>query len=65
MNDAFRGQKICRIIVADEHPLFREGMTLLLERLIPEAMIEQAGRQALCVSRDDNRRLTKARRQSI
>lgn len=29
--------------MADEHPLFREGMTLLLERLIPEAMIDQAG----------------------
>ncbi|UVM47158.1 response regulator transcription factor [Pseudomonas brassicacearum] len=37
------GQKICRVIVADEHPLFREGMTLLLQRLVPEAMIEQAG----------------------
>jgi DNA-binding NarL/FixJ family response regulator len=33
----------CRIIVADEHPLFREGMTVLLERLIPGALIEQAG----------------------
>jgi len=29
--------------VADEHPLFREGMMVLLERLIPDAMIEQAG----------------------
>lgn len=37
------GRKICRIIVADEHPLFREGMMVLLERLIPDAMIEQAG----------------------
>ncbi|WP_338474571.1 response regulator transcription factor [Pseudomonas sp. MS646] len=33
----------CRIIVADEHPLFREGLMVLLERLIPAAMIEQAG----------------------
>lgn len=33
----------CRIIVADEHPLFREGMVVLLERLIPDALIEQAG----------------------
>ncbi|WP_259333970.1 response regulator transcription factor [Pseudomonas sp. FW300-N2F2] len=31
------------MIVADEHPLFREGMMVLLERLIPDAMIEQAG----------------------
>ena len=31
------------MIVADEHPLFREGMMVLLERLIPGAMIEQAG----------------------
>jgi DNA-binding NarL/FixJ family response regulator len=37
------GRKICRIIVADEHPLFREGMMVLLGRLIPDAMIEQAG----------------------
>ncbi|SSB96106.1 DNA-binding response regulator, NarL/FixJ family, contains REC and HTH domains [Pseudomonas sp. 43mfcvi1.1] len=29
--------------MADEHPLFREGMMVLLERLIPDAMIEQAG----------------------
>ncbi|WP_460083102.1 LuxR C-terminal-related transcriptional regulator [Pseudomonas sp. H3_H05] len=34
---------MCRMIVADEHPLFREGMMVLLERLIPGAMIEQAG----------------------
>lgn len=33
----------CRIIVADEHPLFREGLKVLLERLIPDAIIEQAG----------------------
>jgi DNA-binding NarL/FixJ family response regulator len=33
----------CRIVVADEHPLYREGMTGLLERLIPEATIKQAG----------------------
>lgn len=33
----------CRIIVADEHPLFREGLVRLLERLIPGVIIEQAG----------------------
>ncbi|SDS30650.1 two component transcriptional regulator, LuxR family [Pseudomonas asplenii] len=33
----------CRIIVADEHPLYREGMIGLLEYLIPEAQIKQAG----------------------
>lgn len=33
----------CTIIVADDHPLFREGMRLTLQRLIPEASIEQAG----------------------
>lgn len=32
-----------RIIVADDHPLFREGMLKTLERLIPDARIEQAG----------------------
>lgn len=33
----------CRIIVADDHPLFREGMLRTLERLLPGAQIEQAG----------------------
>lgn len=33
----------CRIIVADDHPLFREGMLRTIERLIPEAIIEEAG----------------------
>ncbi|QQN26588.1 response regulator [Pseudomonas syringae group genomosp. 3] len=33
----------CRIIVADDHPLFREGMLRTIERLLPEAVIEQAG----------------------
>lgn len=33
----------CRIIVADDHPLFREGMLRTIERLLPEAFIEQAG----------------------
>lgn len=33
----------CRIVVADEHPLYREGMTGLLQCLIPEAKIKQAG----------------------
>lgn len=33
----------CRIIVADDHPLFREGMLRTVERLVPDAVIEQAG----------------------
>ena len=33
----------CRVIVADDHPLFREGMLRTIERLIPTATIEQAG----------------------
>lgn len=33
----------CRVIVADDHPLFREGMLRTIERLIPTACIEQAG----------------------
>jgi len=26
----------CRIIVADDHPLFREGMLRTLQRLLPD-----------------------------
>lgn len=33
----------CRVIVADDHPLFREGMLRTIERLLPTAIIEQAG----------------------
>lgn len=33
----------CRVIVADDHPLFREGMLRTIERLMPTATIEQAG----------------------
>ncbi|AUM70358.1 response regulator [Pseudomonas fluorescens] len=33
----------CRVIVADDHPLFREGMLRTIERLLPTATIEQAG----------------------
>lgn len=33
----------CRVIVADDHPLFREGMLRTIERLLPAATIEQAG----------------------
>lgn len=33
----------CRVIVADDHPLFREGMLRTIERLLPDATIEQAG----------------------
>jgi DNA-binding NarL/FixJ family response regulator len=33
----------CRIIVADDHPLFREAMVSTVRRLLPEAELEQAG----------------------
>ncbi|AJO79664.1 MULTISPECIES: LuxR C-terminal-related transcriptional regulator [Pseudomonas] len=33
----------CRIIIADDHPLFREGMLRTVQRLLPDAQIEQAG----------------------
>ncbi|EFQ63001.1 DNA-binding response regulator, LuxR family [Pseudomonas fluorescens WH6] len=33
----------CRIVVADGHPLYREGMRGLLQCLMPEAIIKQAG----------------------
>ena len=33
----------CRIIIADDHPLFREAMLRTVQRLLPEATIEEAG----------------------
>lgn len=33
----------CRIIVADDHPMFREAMTHTVQRLVPDAVVEQAG----------------------
>lgn len=33
----------CRIIVADDHPLFREAMVSTVRRLLPAAELEQAG----------------------
>ena len=33
----------CRIIIADDHPLFREAMRRTVQRLLPEATIEEAG----------------------
>ncbi|WP_166217474.1 LuxR C-terminal-related transcriptional regulator [Pseudomonas atagonensis] len=33
----------CRIIIADDHPLFREAMLRTVQRLLPEADIEEAG----------------------
>lgn len=33
----------CRIIIADDHPLFREGMLRNVQRLLPAARIEEAG----------------------
>ncbi|WP_460415111.1 LuxR C-terminal-related transcriptional regulator [Pseudomonas sp. microsymbiont 2] len=41
----------CRIIVADDHPLFREAMVSTVRRILPEARLEQAG------TLDDVRRL--------
>ena len=32
-----------RIIIADDHPLFREAMRRTVQRLLPEASIEEAG----------------------
>lgn len=34
---------INRIIVADDHPMFREAMVHTVQRLLPEAAVEQAG----------------------
>ncbi|HWH89865.1 MAG TPA: response regulator transcription factor [Pseudomonas sp.] len=33
----------CRIIIADDHPLFREAMLRTVQRVLPEAMIDEAG----------------------
>ncbi|MFJ4391137.1 LuxR C-terminal-related transcriptional regulator [Pseudomonas soli] len=33
----------CRIIVADDHPLFREAMVNTVRRILPEACLEEAG----------------------
>ncbi|MGE1091475.1 response regulator transcription factor [Pseudomonas sp. OV221] len=33
----------CRIIIADDHPLFREAMLRTVERLLPDAALEEAG----------------------
>ncbi|MGY2442413.1 LuxR C-terminal-related transcriptional regulator [Pseudomonas sp. SDO52101_S400] len=33
----------CRIIIADDHPLFREAMVRTVQRLLPQALIEEAG----------------------
>ncbi|KWU52571.1 LuxR C-terminal-related transcriptional regulator [Pseudomonas palleroniana] len=32
-----------RIIIADDHPMFREGMTRTVQRLLPGAVIQEAG----------------------
>lgn len=36
----------CRIIVADDHPLFREAMIRTVQRFLPDACLEQAGNLA-------------------
>ncbi|MDD1015892.1 LuxR C-terminal-related transcriptional regulator [Pseudomonas rubra] len=33
----------CRIIIADDHPLFREALVHTVQRLLPDARIEEAG----------------------
>lgn len=33
----------CRIIIADDHPLFREAMLRTVQRLLPNAVLEEAG----------------------
>jgi DNA-binding NarL/FixJ family response regulator len=33
----------CRIIIADDHPLFREAMLRTVQRLLPDAILEEAG----------------------
>lgn len=33
----------CRIIVADDHPLFREAMVNTVRRILPDAQLEEAG----------------------
>ncbi|MGH8449442.1 LuxR C-terminal-related transcriptional regulator [Pseudomonas sp.] len=32
-----------RIIIADDHPMFREGMLRTVQRLLPEALVQEAG----------------------
>ncbi|WP_085690295.1 MULTISPECIES: response regulator transcription factor [unclassified Pseudomonas] len=33
----------CRIIIADDHPMFREAMLRTVQRLLPEACVDEAG----------------------
>ncbi|PYB73644.1 DNA-binding response regulator [Pseudomonas sp. LB-090624] len=33
----------CRIIVADDHPLFREALARTVQRVLPDARVEEAG----------------------
>lgn len=43
----------CRIIVADDHPLFREAMVRTVQRVLPQAQLEEAGdlQQVLSLAR--------------
>ncbi|MBH3409342.1 LuxR C-terminal-related transcriptional regulator [Pseudomonas putida] len=43
----------CRIIVADDHPLFREAMVRTVQRVLPHAQLEEAGdlQQVLALAR--------------
>ncbi len=46
-----------KILIADDHALFRDGLSMHLEQIAPEAVISQAGNfsQALKLLDDDNR----------
>lgn len=45
-----------RIIIADDHPMFREAMSRTVQRLLPEAVVEEAGDldTVRALVRDDN-----------
>jgi len=42
-----------RIIIADDHPMFREGMTRTVQRLLPGAVVQEAGDLATVSMVDD------------
>lgn len=44
----------CRIIVADDHPLFREAMVRTVQRVLPQAQLQEAGdlEQVLALARE-------------
>ena len=46
-----------KILIADDHALFRDGLSMHLEQIAPDAVISQAGNfsQALKILRAENR----------